>query len=86
MAERIVFIHLPRESHAVPAGRLSLFEEGRHLRTSRFAYGQRYVQRRNAMDVDPASLPAELNPVAARLSRALEQLSRRASTARGPAR
>ena len=67
MSERFVFIHLPGESDAVPAGRLTLFEEGRELRTSRFAYGQRYVQRRNAQALDPVSLPlgvaGELAPV-----------------------
>lgn len=67
MPDRIVFIHLPDEAQAVPAGRLSLFEQGRQTTTSRFAYGQRYVRRRNAVDVDPVSLPVgsggELAPI-----------------------
>ena len=57
MAERIVFIHLPGESRAVPAGRLTMIEEGTELTASRFAYGRRYLQRPNALPVDPVALP-----------------------------
>lgn len=71
MPERIVFIHLPGEIDAVPAGRLTMVEEGIRLAASRFAYGLRYLQRPNRLPVDPAGLPlaqgrngAELMPPA----------------------
>ena len=57
MAERIVFIHLPGETEAVPAGRLTMLEQGTELVASRFSYGRRYVERANALPVDPVSLP-----------------------------
>lgn len=57
MPERVVFIHLPGEIDAVPAGRLTLIERGTALMASRFAYGRRYVQRPNALAVDPVGLP-----------------------------
>lgn len=57
MPERIVFIYLPGETTAVPAGRLSLIEDGTELRASRFSYGKRYLRRPNAVPVDPVSLP-----------------------------
>jgi serine/threonine-protein kinase HipA len=71
MTERIVFIHLPGETDAVPAGRLNMVEQGTELVASRFSYGRRYLARANALPVDPVSLPlaqgrtdAELLPVA----------------------
>ena len=71
MAERIVFIHLPGETAAVPAGRLTMVERGTELVASRFSYGRRYLERPNALPVDPVSLPlaagrddTELLPVA----------------------
>lgn len=57
MVERIVFIHLPGETAAVPAGRLTMIEEGLQVQASRFAYGRRYLERPNAVPVDPVSLP-----------------------------
>lgn len=57
MPERVVFIYLPGETAAVPAGRLSLIEDGIELRASRFSYGKRYLRRPNAVPVDPVSLP-----------------------------
>jgi len=57
MAERIVFIHLPGEAEAVPAGRLTMIEQGLQVQASRFAYGRRYLRRTNAVPVDPVSLP-----------------------------
>ena len=57
MPERIVFIHLPGETRAVPAGRLTLLEQGNALTGSRYAYGLRYLERPNALPVDPATLP-----------------------------
>jgi serine/threonine-protein kinase HipA len=59
MPERIVFIHLPGETQAVPAGRLTLVERGTTLEASRFAYGLRYLERDNALPVDPIALPLD---------------------------
>lgn len=56
MPERIVFIYLPGDIEAVPAGRLNLVEEGTTLVAATFAYGRRYLQRRNALPVDPVDL------------------------------
>ncbi|MEO8061641.1 MAG: HipA domain-containing protein [Pseudomonadota bacterium] len=71
MSDRIVFIHLPGETDAVPAGRLTMIEQGTELVASRFSYGRRYLERANALPVDPVSLPlaqgridAELLPAA----------------------
>lgn len=55
--ERYVFAYLPGAADAVPAGRLLLREEGRDTLLSRFAYGARYLERRNRIAVDPKSLP-----------------------------
>lgn len=61
MVERVVFIYLPGDIVAVPAGRLRLIEEGLQLRGSVFQYGRRYLARRQpaALPVDPVSLPLE---------------------------
>jgi len=56
MPERTVFIHLPGETEAVPAGRLTMVEQGLQVQASRFAYGRRYLQRANAVPVDPVAL------------------------------
>ncbi|MFT4178286.1 MAG: HipA domain-containing protein [Thermomonas sp.] len=56
MVERTVFIHLPGEAEAVPAGRLSMIEQGLQVQASTFAYGRRYVTRANALPVDPVAL------------------------------
>lgn len=58
----IVFIHLPDQSEAVPAGRISLLEEGLQSVGSTFGYGARYLKRANAMPVDPVSLPLSSLP------------------------
>lgn len=54
-----IFVHLPGEVDAVPAGRLDLTERGAELLASRFAYGKRYPLRKkpDAIAVDPVSLP-----------------------------
>jgi serine/threonine-protein kinase HipA len=57
--ERTVFIHLPGEVEAVPAGRLTLVEQGTQLLAARFAYGLRYLERPNALPVDPVALPLD---------------------------
>ncbi|MDZ4349243.1 MAG: hypothetical protein U1A22_06895, partial [Xanthomonadaceae bacterium] len=51
MVERTVFIHLPGETQAVPAGRLTMIEQGLQVQASTFAYGRRYVARANALPV-----------------------------------
>lgn len=56
MAERTVFIHLPGDTAAVPAGRLTMIEQGLQVQASTFAYGRRYVARANALPIDPVSL------------------------------
>lgn len=60
MVERTVFIHLPGETEAVPAGRLTMIEQGLQVQASTFAYGRRYVARANALPVDPVALALEL--------------------------
>lgn len=61
--ERLVFIHLEGKAEAVPAGRLVMIEEGAAVEASRFAYGRRYMERRDpsALPVDPVSLPLDSN-------------------------
>lgn len=49
-----VFAHLAGEF--VPAGKLELVEQGSELLASNFAYGQRYLDRANALEIDPVSL------------------------------
>ena len=60
MVERTVFIHLPGETEAVPAGRLTMIEQGLQVQASTFAYGRRYVMRANALSVDPVALALEV--------------------------
>lgn len=50
----IIFIELGGET--VPAGQLSLLEDGRFSRCE-FAYGRRYLQRKDAVAIDPVQLP-----------------------------
>lgn len=54
--ELTVFAHLPGESNAVPAGRLTLTEQADRISASRFVYGLRYLDRPNALPADPVSL------------------------------
>ncbi len=49
-----VFAHL--DSAFVPAGRLTLTEQGSELIASEFAYGLKYIERANAIEIDPLSL------------------------------
>ena len=60
MAEKriTVFIYLPGEMEAVPAG---IFTHESDPGIGTFAYGRRYMERKNALPVDPAALP--LGPV-----------------------
>ncbi len=48
-----IFIYLPNEAVAVPAG-IFIHDDG--LRLGTFAYGRRYIERDNALPVDPVSL------------------------------
>lgn len=52
-----VFAYLPNTLQAVPAGELTLLEEGNHPVGSIFGYGSRYLKRPDAVPVDPVSLP-----------------------------
>jgi serine/threonine-protein kinase HipA len=56
MTVRYVFLHPPGQLDAVPAGRLELVVAEGTLLTSRFQYGRRYLDRAEALDVDPVSL------------------------------
>ena len=51
------FIYLPGKAVAVPAGSLELVEQGVESTTSIFGYGRRYLDRPDAVPVDPLSLP-----------------------------
>lgn len=51
-----VFAYLPGETMAVPAGLLSLQEEGATLLSAGFVYGLRYLDRPNAVEIDPVSM------------------------------
>jgi len=55
ISKTIVFIYLPGEIDAVPAGTLTLTEVG-HSIASKFVYGTRYMNRPNAIELDPLSL------------------------------
>ena len=52
-----VFVYLPDETKAVPAGRLTLMEEGVQVSASTFGYGRLYLERSKAIPIDPVSLP-----------------------------
>lgn len=52
--ERIVFIELPDERQPVPAGLFSLDTE---LGVGTFQYGRRYLERPDAIAIDPVNLP-----------------------------
>ncbi len=53
-----VFIYLPGETVAVPAGIFTHTNQGIGF----FAYGHRYVERHNALPVDPVALPLGKRP------------------------
>ena len=54
--ETTVFVYLPGETSAVPAGKLSLLEEGSRVIAATFGYGRLYLERSKAIPVDPVSL------------------------------
>jgi serine/threonine-protein kinase HipA len=70
MAEKkiTVFIYLPGESVAVPAG---IFTHEGDLQIGTFAYGRKYSERKNALPVDPAALPLGLTPGAVTTNKGL---------------
>jgi len=51
-----VFAYLPGETKAVPAGLLTMEEEGTTPQGAGFVYGLRYLDRPNAIEIDPVSL------------------------------
>jgi len=55
----VAFMYLPGALEAVPAGRLTLREEGGELLTTLFGYGKNYLERHNAVPVDPTDLPLQ---------------------------
>ena len=64
MAEKnvTVFIYLPGEPVAVPAG---IFTHESDAGIGTFAYGKRYIERANALPVDPVALPLGNEPLPA---------------------
>jgi serine/threonine-protein kinase HipA len=56
---KYVFIALEGAAEAVPAGKLELLEEGIRPVGSTFVYGNKYLQRANAVAVDPVSMPLD---------------------------
>lgn len=54
-----VFIYLPGETTAVPAGVFTHYPDDR---IGRFAYGRRYLERPKALPVDPVALPLGATP------------------------
>ena len=50
----IVFVYLPGETVAVPAG---IFTHDSRLSLGSFSYGLRYLERSNCIAVDPVALP-----------------------------
>ncbi len=63
-----VFIYLPGETTAVPAGR---FTHSSELGIGTFDYGQRYLKRPNALPVDPVALPLGVRPKEANVNEGL---------------
>jgi serine/threonine-protein kinase HipA len=61
MAQRkiTVFIYLPDQTVAVPAG---IFTHDTDAGVGSFAYGRRYLERPNALAVDPIALPIGPRP------------------------
>ena len=69
-----VFAHL--DDRFVPAGLLSMTETGTELLTSSFRYGTIYLDRPQAVEIDPVSLPiADRAAVRGRELRPLEGLA-----------
>jgi serine/threonine-protein kinase HipA len=54
-----VFVYPQESLKAVPAGSLSIIEEGPRVISSTFGYGKRYLEREDALAIDPVSLSLE---------------------------
>jgi serine/threonine-protein kinase HipA len=54
--EQKLYVFAYIDSQSVPCGQLTLTEDGPQLLASSFAYGLRYLQRADALEVDPVSL------------------------------
>src|ERR1700733_13295870 len=54
-----VFVYTQESLQAVPAGSLSIIEEGPRVVSSTFGYGKRYLERPDAVPIDPVSLSLE---------------------------
>jgi hypothetical protein len=63
-----VYIQLPDTLEAVPAALLKVTRERDGTYIGRFRYGDRYLERPNAVELDPFQLPLVKSP-AARLRR-----------------
>jgi serine/threonine-protein kinase HipA len=70
MAEKkiTVFLYLPGEPVALPAG---IFTYEGDLQIGTFAYGRKYLERKNALPVDPVALPLGLTPRAVTTNKGL---------------
>lgn len=55
-SELAVFIHLPGDTVAVPAGLLEIDEAGPDVLGASFVYGTRYLERKNRVEIDPVGL------------------------------
>jgi serine/threonine-protein kinase HipA len=56
VGECYVYITLPGETEAVTAGRFTLTVDRRGTPIGRFVYGRRYLERRDAVELDPVEL------------------------------
>jgi serine/threonine-protein kinase HipA len=54
--EQKLFVFANLDAQWAPCGQLTLTEDGANLLASTFAYGLRYLERSNALEVDPVSL------------------------------
>ena len=68
--QAIVFIYITGQP--VPAGMLTTFVDGRYT-SSEFAYGSRYIERPDAIPVDPVTLPLPPPGLKDAVHRALRQ-------------
>jgi len=54
--EQKLFVFASLDAEWAPCGQLTLTEDGAKLLASTFAYGLRYLERPNALEVDPVTL------------------------------
>jgi serine/threonine-protein kinase HipA len=55
-SNRSLYVFAYLDGECVPAGKLDLIEQGNQLAASTFAYGQRYIERPNTLEIDPVGL------------------------------